>query len=70
MTIPNGEKMTLRLETSADGHIAGQTAEKIRALREQVIAQVNRVVVGMESVTEQFLIALLANGHVLLEGVP
>jgi MoxR-like ATPase len=70
MTIPNGEKMAFRLETAADGHLVGQTAEKIRALRDQVITQVNRVVVGMEAVTEQFLIALLASGHVLLEGVP
>src|SRR5204862_1243427 len=33
-------------------------------------AEVARVVVGMEHVTHQFLIALLAGGHVLLEGVP
>src|SRR5262249_54246222 len=29
-----------------------------------------RVVVGMDAITHQFLIALLAGGHVLLEGVP
>ena len=33
-------------------------------------AEVARVVVGAEAVTEQLLIALLAGGHVLLEGVP
>src|SRR5262249_43484727 len=43
---------------------------KMRSLRDQTIAQVGRVVVGMEAVTQQFLIALLAGGHVLLEGVP
>jgi MoxR-like ATPase len=37
---------------------------------EQVLAEVRRVVVGMDAVAEQLLIALLANGHVLLEGVP
>src|ERR1700692_190056 len=62
--------MTIRIETSEDGHAVRQSAEKIRSLRDDVIAQVNRVVVGMEAVTEQFLIALLASGHVLLEGVP
>src|SRR5438552_9183257 len=62
--------MTIRVETSEDGHAVRQTAEKIRSLRDGTIAEVARVVVGMESVTEQFLIALLANGHVLLEGVP
>lgn len=45
-------------------------ARSIRSLRDLVIAEVGRVVVGMEEVTRQFLIALLAGGHVLLEGVP
>src|SRR6516225_7319520 len=45
-------------------------AQKMRSLRDQVVAQVGHVVVGMADVTHQFLIALLANGHVLLEGVP
>src|SRR5581483_1106499 len=45
-------------------------APHMRELRDKVIAEVARVVVGMEAVAEQFLIALLAGGHVLLEGVP
>jgi MoxR-like ATPase len=45
-------------------------APKMRSLRDQVLAEVGQVVVGMEAVTHQFLIALLAAGHVLLEGVP
>ncbi len=45
-------------------------ARKVRSLRERVVAEVARVVVGMEDVTQQFLIALVAGGHVLLEGVP
>ncbi len=53
---------------------AGTALEKgvarVRELRERTIAEVSRVVVGMEHVTERFLIALLASGHVLLEGVP
>ena len=47
-----------------------QWTERIRQLRDQTLAEVGRVVVGMEDVTHQFLIALLAGGHVLLEGVP
>jgi MoxR-like ATPase len=39
-------------------------------LRDRVTAEVGRVVVGMEGVTHQFLIALVGGGHVLLEGVP
>lgn len=45
-------------------------ARQIRGLRDRVVAEVGEVVVGMEAVTHQFLIALLAGGHVLLEGVP
>ncbi len=45
-------------------------AKNIQTLADQTIEQIGRIVVGMESVTKQFLIALLAGGHVLLEGVP
>jgi MoxR-like ATPase len=47
-----------------------QLCQDVRPLRDRVLLEVGRVVVGMESVTQQFLIALLAGGHVLLEGVP
>jgi MoxR-like ATPase len=47
-----------------------ELAQEIRGLRDRVVAEVAQVVVGMEAVTHQFLIALLAGGHVLLEGVP
>jgi MoxR-like ATPase len=54
------------------GDAAGlrELAPRMRQLRDRVVAEVGRVVVGMEEVTHQFLIALLAAGHVLLEGVP
>ena len=42
----------------------------MRELRDRAIEEVGRVVVGMSHVTQQFLVALLAGGHVLLEGVP
>jgi MoxR-like ATPase len=45
-------------------------AARIREMAQRTIAEVSRVVVGMEHVTHQFLIALVAGGHVLLEGVP
>lgn len=43
---------------------------EIRPLRDRVVTEVGRVVVGMDAITEQLLIALLSGGHVLLEGVP
>jgi MoxR-like ATPase len=63
--------MTAKLNPAGtDGAAVRQWTERIRGLRDQTLADVGRVVVGMETVTHQFLIALLAGGHVLLEGVP
>jgi MoxR-like ATPase len=47
-----------------------ELATQAAKLLVEVRSQVARVVVGAEAVTEQLLIALLAGGHVLLEGVP
>src|SRR6266851_3620073 len=58
------------LNSLAEGSGLRALAPRMRELRERVVAEVGRVVVGMEAVTCQFLIALLAGGHVLLEGVP
>jgi len=62
--------MNARVDTTTDGMAVRQLAERIRGLRDGTLAEVARVVVGMEAVTHQFLVALLAGGHVLLEGVP
>jgi MoxR-like ATPase len=62
--------MNARIENTSDGTMIRQLAERVRSLRDQTIAEVGRIVVGMEAVTHQFLIALLGGGHVLLEGVP
>jgi len=35
-----------------------------------LLAEVNKVIVGQEKLIERLLIALLADGHILLEGVP
>ncbi len=52
----------------------------IRQLNEQIaqesiflqdlLAEVNKIMVGQETLVERVLIALLADGHILLEGVP
>lgn len=47
-----------------------QLAQRVRNLREKTQESVSQVVVGLEHVTDQLLMALLASGHVLLEGVP
>src|SRR3954468_3496129 len=56
--------------SAADAEALRALAGQMRGLRGRVLTEVGRVVVGMEEVTHQFLIALLAAGHVLLEGVP
>lgn len=45
-------------------------SRRVGQLRKKTLQSVGQVVVGMESVTQQLLTALVAGGHVLLEGVP
>src|SRR5436190_11008542 len=59
-----------RLEVPVASASIQQWAARVRELRDQTVAEVGRVVVGIEKVTQRFMIALLAGGHVLLEGVP
>jgi MoxR-like ATPase len=43
---------------------------ELQVVREQVLEQASRAVVGQEETIEMMLVSLLAGGHVLLEGVP
>ncbi len=43
---------------------------RIGELREHIVSEVARIVVGLDDVTDQLLVAMIAGGHVLLEGVP
>ncbi len=45
-------------------------AHRVRELREQTLQSLAQVVVGLDRVIDQLLMAALAGGHVLLEGVP
>ena len=55
---------------SAETHTARELAKEANQLEQKVVEEVRNVVVGVEGVVEQLLMALLAGGHVLLEGVP
>ena len=44
--------------------------EKVHALLKAISSEVSRVVVGQQDTLDALLMALLARGHVLLEGVP
>jgi MoxR-like ATPase len=58
------------LNNTTNAEALRELAPRMRMLRDRVVAEIAKVVVGMDEVTYQFLIALLAGGHVLLEGVP
>jgi MoxR-like ATPase len=66
---PNDLK-TSKTDPDGDAARVRELAARVRQLRDRTVAEVERVVVGMKPVTHEFLIALLAGGHVLLEGVP
>lgn len=57
---------TPQTEPLSDEKRAARLVEACRRIREQV----SRIVVGQDDVVEQLLIAILARGHCLLEGVP
>jgi len=77
----NSEKMeNLTQSPSEQGNSGLGAAQDIRALNELIQREssfvdlikmeMNKVIVGQPHMVERLLIALLANGHILLEGVP
>jgi len=60
------EKKSADLASMGDEEVI----EKLRASYESVRTELGKVIVGMEEVIEQLLIAVFARGHCLLEGVP
>ena len=49
---------------------AAEALEDLRLFKQAVLEQVRKVIVGQDQTLEALLVALLAQGHVLLEGVP
>ena len=58
--------MTENTEPGTKRHDAQPLLEKLGGLRQRI----NQVVIGQPEVIDQVLVALLAKGHVLVEGVP
>lgn len=54
----------------SEENIADANLEQAAALITAVRAEINKVLVGQDSVIEQVLVALVGRGHVLIEGVP
>src|SRR3954451_22553902 len=60
---PEPRKSMTAQEATGDG---GPELESLR----EALAEVRRVIVGQDHMVERLLVALLARGHCLLEGVP
>jgi MoxR-like ATPase len=50
--------------------VAAHDTEQAAALLQRTVAEVKKVIVGQEHMVERMVVALLAKGHCLLEGVP
>src|SRR5436305_14742916 len=46
------------------------TAERVAEGREQILAELRKVIVGQDEVVEEVLIGLFTGGHCLITGVP
>jgi MoxR-like ATPase len=62
-----GQPVEERPIARTSGKLGNQAASQLLG---DAIAQVQRVIVGQEHMVEQLMVALLAQGHCLLEGVP
>ena len=47
-----------------------QRVEKESIVLRQIMAEIEKVIVGQRSLVERMLIGLLCDGHLLLEGLP
>ncbi|MHC4935491.1 MAG: AAA family ATPase [Planctomycetota bacterium] len=58
------------MNSSSDPQMAREAAEEFRACHARIREEVGKVIVGQGAVIDAVLTALLAGGHVMLEGVP
>src|SRR5512138_3912083 len=58
------------MEQTADIRILNEKIEKESAFVDMIRMEMNKVIVGQKHLTDSLMIGLLANGHILLEGVP
>ncbi|HLP73311.1 MAG TPA: AAA family ATPase [Bacteroidales bacterium] len=58
------------MEQTADIRLLNEKIEKESAFVDIIRLEMNKVIVGQRHLTDSLMIGLLANGHILLEGVP
>lgn len=57
-------------ETPTVDTSAMMTIDEVQSLTNEIIQECNRIIVGKNEILSNVLIAMLSNGHVILEGVP
>jgi MoxR-like ATPase len=62
--------MTTTTMTMADIRELNMQAQREAAFLNDLVAEISKVMVGQEALVQRVLIGLLADGHILLEGVP
>ncbi len=62
--------MNTQTMTMTDVRSLNAEVQRESAFLQTLLAEINKVMVGQERLVERVLIGLLANGHILLEGVP
>src|SRR4030066_441462 len=58
------------MEQTTDIRILNEKIEKESAFVDIIRMEMNKVIIGQKHLTDSLMIGLLANGHLLLEGVP
>jgi len=58
------------MEQTSDIRILNEKIEKESSFVDMIRMEMNKVIVGQRHLTDSLMIGLLANGHILLEGVP
>ena len=58
------------IETSPDIQLLNEQVEKASHTTDLIRAEIGKTIIGQSHMIDKLLIGLLANGHVLLEGVP
>jgi MoxR-like ATPase len=67
------EENTTQFDTNTNENVSFQSRIDLAPLLEniqKIKTEINSVIVGQEKMIDQLLVAILSNGHVLLEGVP
>ena len=58
------------MTTSEAAHDDAQAVEHLREARDRIMGELRKIIVGLDQVIDEMMIALFAKGHCLLVGVP